>query len=128
MLLGCLWANMHLSAALGLAAVSLWSYQRRTGGFSVRTGLLAGVAFLAGTLITPYFGGEWLTFLTKSNHPFQYSLISEFKPATIKDRGTYFVALVGMFLVISCYLRRSTISSTKGAGRYHNARCWVFRR
>ncbi len=112
--LGCLWANTHLSAVLGLAAVSLWSCQCPAGTLSVRRSFLAGGAFFAGTFITPYFGGEWLTFFAKSDHPFHFSLISEFNVATIKDRGTCFVALVAMLLAAICYSRRTAIQLTKG--------------
>ena len=50
------------------------------------------VSALLGTLVTPYFGAEWIVFFSKTSHPLLHSEIIEFGPATILD------APVGMLL------------------------------
>jgi len=91
------WANTHLSAVLGVGAVLLWVY----GSGPLRSGAVrAGHAFLwafLGTLITPYLGGEWLTFFAKSGHPLEFRAIAEFQPATVTQYST-------VFLIVSCLL------------------------
>jgi hypothetical protein len=94
-LLMCLWANTHITTVLGIGALALWLFNGLGSiGLVVRA---CGVAFL-GTLITPYFGGEWLTFLSKTGHPLQMQAIAEFAPATIMQHSTAFlVIIVGLF-------------------------------
>lgn len=90
----CLWANIHITTALGLAAVFFWAASKE------RVGLTAWLIFFGalGTVLTPYLGAEWLTFISKSGHPLEYSSISEFQPATILQYPTGFV-LLGMFVL-----------------------------
>lgn len=92
----CLWANIHLSAILGLGLIFLWIAQRGT----LTTAVKATAAGFAGTLITPYLGGEWLTFVSTSSHPFSFSGISEFQAATILQYSTVFPLLIGFFLLM----------------------------
>lgn len=84
-----LWANTHISTALGLAVIAgwLWSASRRK--LTLQTVALG----LFGTLITPHFGAEWLTFFRKSGHPFALNAIAEFHPATIMQPSTAFLVL-----------------------------------
>lgn len=105
--LGCIWANSHLTAVLGLAALFLWSVQDTTQRVSLRRAIILSLAFFAGTLITPYYGGEWLTFIAKGGHPLQYNVISEFQPATILQYSTVFVVLLGVLLVVACHSGRA---------------------
>ncbi len=104
--LGSLWGNIHLTAALGLGSVFLWIVQDSAHGFCPKKALLGAGAFFAGTLITPYFGGEWLTFMAKGGHPLQYSSISEFQPATILQYSTVFVVLMGAILIAAFQAER----------------------
>ncbi len=97
--LGSVWANTHLTAVLGLAGVFLWTLQRDSKERNVRRASLASLAFFMGTLLTPYWGGEWVTLFQKSGHTIQFSSIDEFKPAHILQFSTAFVLLQVGFLV-----------------------------
>lgn len=88
-----LWANTHLTTALGIFVALGWLWQRGRIALAVKVG---AICFL-GTLITPYLGGEWLTFFAKSGHPFRHSAIAEFKPATILQYSTAFLAVLAVF-------------------------------
>lgn len=90
----CVWANSHLTAALGLILSAVWLFKPDRW----KTAALVAVVCFAGTLLTPYLGGEWLTFFSKTTHPLQLSSIVEFKPATILEYPTAFL-LVGIFLL-----------------------------
>lgn len=73
-----LWANTNITPVLGLICpVLIWPY-RRNG----RSAGLCLLVIFAGTLCTPYLGGEWLTFLSKMDHPLKLSEISEFHRAS----------------------------------------------
>lgn len=98
----CLWANSHITTALGIGALVLWLFNGWASiGLIVRT---VAVAF-GGTLITPYFGGEWLTFLSKTSHPLQLQAIAEFGPATIMQHSTAFIVII-IALFGACVIRR----------------------
>ncbi len=86
----CMWANIHISAILGLGLIFLWL--ARPGSYE--EAVKAMLAGFVGTLFTPYFGGEWLTFLSTSSHPFSFAAISEFQPATILQYSSAFPALM----------------------------------
>jgi hypothetical protein len=60
-----------------------------------------------GTLCTPYLGGEWITFLSKTGHPLRYSVIAEFQPATILQYSTVFVLLLLVFLIVVAFTTRA---------------------
>lgn len=84
-----IWANLHISTGLGLFVIPFWLH-----GSAPRRTIFASLALaFGGTLITPYLGAEWLTFFSKSGHPFQYSAIAEFKPATVLLFSTAFLIL-----------------------------------
>lgn len=118
-LLGCLWANIHLTAALGLGAIFLWSLQDAGHHFRVRRAVILSACFFAGTLMTPYLGGEWLTFASKGGHPLRFNAISEFTPATIMQYSTVFVVLMGAILIAAFQSDRAAPPASRlvlGAG------------
>lgn len=90
-LLMCLWANTHITTALGIGALALWLFVGKSSLSQVL--VTCGIAFL-GTLVTPYLGGEWLTFLHKTGHPLQMQAIAEFAPATIMQHSTAFLVII----------------------------------
>jgi hypothetical protein len=85
-----LWANLHITTALGLVIGVTWVL---VGG-GLRLALLYAVIGITGTLLTPYLGAEWLTFLSKTSHPLQHASIAEFQPATILQYSTGFLLIV----------------------------------
>jgi hypothetical protein len=111
---GCLWANTHLTAVLGLGAVVLWSLQASLGELSIKRAMAAAGAFFAGTLVTPYLGGEWLTFFVKGSHPLKYQAISEFQPATILQFSSVFVLLLVFLLLVVSYTTRALPTLARG--------------
>jgi hypothetical protein len=118
-LIGVAWANTHLTAVLGLIAIFLWSLQSSRGGaLQWGASLKGSAAFFLGTLITPYIGGEWLTFVSKGAHPLKFQSISEFQPSTILQYSTVFVLLFVVLLVVAAFQARirPTIARTALAG------------
>ncbi len=113
-LLGCAWANTHLTAALGLVAIGLWSLQNSKSEVSFRRAVLSATAFFVGTLWTPYFGGEWLTFFEKGGHPLKYQLIAEFQPATILQFSAVFVLLLVFLVLVVSYTTRALPPLARG--------------
>ena len=106
--IGCLWANTHITTILGLIIIATWSYDFNVSikeNVSV-VGVLLG-AFFTGTLITPYFGREWIITLFKSNHPFAHGSIAEFGAANIRDYGTgMYVVLLTLFLIFTHFITK----------------------
>src|SRR5690606_13627796 len=72
-----IWANTHLTAALGIGVVALWTWNGKNHLEVIKA---VGVCFLA-TLFTPYYGTEWLVLFQKSGHPSDHQAIAEFQPA-----------------------------------------------
>jgi hypothetical protein len=106
-LIGVVWANCHLTAILGLVAIFLWSVQQNArSALSWKRALASSLAFFAGTLVTPYVGGEWLTFLSKGGHPLKFQSIAEFQPSTILQYSTVFIVLYVVLLVVATYQSR----------------------
>jgi hypothetical protein len=97
---GAAWANTHITTVLGLVGVFLWTVQSERGVVSLRRALGASGAFFVGTLLTPYYGAEWLTLMQKSGHTVQFSSIDEFRPAHIFQFSTGFV-LIQLFLLLT---------------------------
>jgi hypothetical protein len=86
--LGAIWANTHISAVFGVVALALWSLSGKLERADYeRTTILLG-CFVAGTFLSPYFGGEWLTLFSKSDHIFSFRALDEFKPADITQAPT----------------------------------------
>ena len=102
-----IWANTHLSAALGIGAVVLWSWR------GVRRAVPVAAAGFIGTLFTPYMGGEWLTFLSKSGHPFQLTMIAEFQAATIMQYSTGFLIIAAAVVMAFMIQRPRALAPAK---------------
>lgn len=101
--LGCIWANTHISAVFGILAVALWSFSGSVTRAEVwRIALLVG-CFVAGTFISPYWGGEWLTVLAKSDHVFLFRSLDEFKPADLTQVPTLCVLFQVLVLAVMSY-------------------------
>lgn len=95
--LGCIWANIHISSVFGLAGIFFWIIKRG----QVLTAAASALVFFAGTLFTPHFGAEWLTAASKSSHPALFSSIIEFGPATVLHYSTgLLIVLLGVLLSI----------------------------
>ncbi len=75
----CLWANTQITTIFGIVAAAVWA---STASSRKRVLPFAAIGLL-GSLLTPYLGVEWLVTLKKADHPFLYSIISEFQPASI---------------------------------------------
>lgn len=106
-LIGMAWANCHLTAVLGLAGVFLWTVQSSIDARpSLKRASALSVAFFVGTLLTPYLGGEWLTFLSKGDHPLKFQSIAEFQPSTILQYSTVFILLYLVLLVVASFQSR----------------------
>ena len=96
-LLMSLWANSHLSSILGIVAVAGWLCPATAQAWAkerVKMPLYVTAAAFAGTLVTPYFGAEWLTFFSKTSHPFLFASVIEFGPANILQYSTVFLLLI----------------------------------
>lgn len=85
-----LWANAHITTALGMFICVTWLFQR----VPFKLLLIVAAVCFAGTLITPYGGREWIVFLSKTDHPLAHANIVEFGAAHIRDYGT------GMFIIL----------------------------
>ncbi|MGI6524862.1 MAG: hypothetical protein ACOX2O_06155 [Bdellovibrionota bacterium] len=105
----CAWANTHLSTALGIMTVVFWLYAPGRLKLTLQAFLLS----LFGTLITPYYGGEWLTFFSKTGHPFKMNVIAEFQTATILQHSTAFLIIAVALLMVFLYFNLRLISVGK---------------
>ncbi len=103
-----LWANSHLTTAIGLFVFTLWGFN----GFNKNTYKLILIPFL-GTLLTPYYGEEWITFFSKTNHPFLYSGIVEFKPAMIESYGVGFLVIFTFLFLMFLHFYSKELSRLK---------------
>lgn len=102
LILSVLWANTHLSLLLGIGGVILWM------GISRKSGI-ACLIMIFGSLITPYMGGEWITFYSKIGHPTSFSSIVEFGPATLLSYPTAFLILLLSLLGVLVFETRVRI-------------------
>jgi hypothetical protein len=99
-LLGSAWANTHISAVFGVMALALWPLSGAPGRADLaRIAPLVG-AFVAGTFISPYFGGEWLTLLAKSDHIFSFRVLDEFKPGDLTQVPTACLLFQVVFIAV----------------------------
>ena len=105
-LLGCCWANTHLSAIIGVAGAFLWARQDSWNEESYKRPLIVTVSFFLGTLFSPYLGGEWLTLITKSDHVIQFREINELAPISIQDRCAAFILFQVVLLTVLCFKHR----------------------
>ena len=104
-----LWANTHLSAILGLLAVGAWLFGRLPGR-QVAAALACG---FAGTLVTPYLGGEWAMFFQTATHPFSFHSVYEFQPATIAQYVTAFLVIALAVLAVFWHQRPQQFDPAK---------------
>ncbi|MCO6430308.1 MAG: hypothetical protein J5J00_05555 [Deltaproteobacteria bacterium] len=105
----CLWANLHITTILGVALVFCWIASKG----EMRIAFAAAFSAFVGTLLTPYLGGEWITFISKTSHPFQHASIAEFQPASILQYSTAFPIIILAMLFIFFHLRPRTIEPAK---------------
>jgi len=98
--LGSAWANTHLSSIFGVVGLALWLLPERLGRKELSQVALVVGCFVVGTFISPYFGGEWLTFLEKSDHIFNFRLLDEFKPADLTQVPTLCVMFQVVLLAV----------------------------
>lgn len=106
--LGCMWANTHVSAVVGLLSIFVWHVAPGLNrSWISRAGLMAG-CFLVGTLVTPYFGKEWLTAFEVSGHFGTFRAIDEFQPATILQHSTGLLLLQVVLLALLCFSSQVT--------------------
>ncbi len=103
LVLGCVWANTHLSAILGVVGVLLWSLGSTESRGGLRRSALLVACFILGTFLSPYLGGEWLTLFEKSTHALRLQSIDEFRPATIVQYSSGFVVLQMALLIVGCF-------------------------
>ncbi len=97
---GSAWANTHISAVFGVLALAFWSLSWRAyRGEFIRIAFLLS-SFVAGTFVSPYLGGEWLTLFSKSDHIFAFRSLDEFKPADLTQVPTLCVLFQIIILAI----------------------------
>ncbi|MBX7145366.1 MAG: hypothetical protein K1X79_13020 [Oligoflexia bacterium] len=108
-LIMCAWANTHLSAVIGVVGIFLWI----AGAGSMPAAWRSAGASFVGTLVTPYLGGEWITLLAKSGHPFQHRAIAEFQSATIMQYSTAFLIILAVLLMVFLHLRPRALSFSR---------------
>ncbi len=101
--IGCIWANTHLSAILGVVGVLLWGWNCPGPNSSLRRAIVLVVCFVIGSVMSPYLGGEWLTLFEKSSHAFRFSAIDEFRPAHIRQYSSGFVVILIALLLTLCF-------------------------
>ena len=104
--LGCVWANTHLSAIVGVVGVFLWASQDHWSERVSKRPIIITGSFLLGTLISPYIGGEWLTLFLKTDHVFKFEEIAEFGRLTIGDRCAGILLFQIVLLVTLSYQNR----------------------
>lgn len=100
-----LWSNLHISQIFGIFAIVLITFDLK----KIYSKTLPAIftAFL-GSICTPYLGYEWIIFFSKSAHPFIYSTILEFGPATILHYTTcLFILGIVLSLALLFELKRS---------------------
>jgi hypothetical protein len=103
-LIFCFWANTHISTLIGLFSCLMWLLPASHIKYSdLKKLFLVLLLCLLGTILTPYLGREWLIFFSKTGHPFQFSSIQEFSPATILDVSTVVIFL--MLCLAFCFWR-----------------------
>lgn len=110
-LLMVLWANTHLTSIFGIVGVGVWLLRPGINTVAVK---IAAAAFL-GTLVTPYLGGEWVTFAGKTTHPFAHRAIAEFQAATVMQYSTSFMLIILFLLGLFFHMRPKIIEPAKYA-------------
>ena len=103
-LLFLVWANTHADFILGLFILGLYVGGKIIGN-ARKAFLLAvsGILSVAITLINPYGLGLWET-LIKESHPYQFSYISEWVPASVDNLHYFVVYCVVLGLMVSALI------------------------
>ncbi len=107
-----IWANTHVTAVLGIIAVVVWLFNKKHPQLSAQAVLI----LLLGTLVTPYFGGEWLSLFEQAGDPIRYAGISEFQPAHVMQYSTVFFILLGIVFFVFHHHRPRTLEPSKLVG------------
>jgi hypothetical protein len=127
-----LWANAHITTIIGILLIGLWCIpstfpKNSLSGFfrhkRIQDSIKSLLFGFIGTLITPYFGYEWIIFFLKSGHPLSHSSIIEFGPATIHDYGTAIMLLLGILLFYLLHLyheKEDTIKISENSALLQN--------
>lgn len=105
----CLWANIHITTLLGLGVLFLWVLGSRGVVDASKVTLLG----FAATLVTPYVGGEWLTFFSTTGHPFQFHSVAEFQAATILQHSTAFLLILVTLVLVTLHLEPKRVDAAK---------------
>lgn len=103
------WANSHLTAVFGILAGLIWCWGKTKHKVLSTCLLFVGSAFL-GTLFTPYFGGEWITMLSKTGHPLSHIYISEFQPTNLYNAGAGLTLILAVLLGLFAHYSGKSIS------------------
>jgi hypothetical protein len=100
--LGSVWANTHISAIFGVIALALWPISGGLQRANLNQMVILVACFIAGTFLSPYVGGEWLTLFAKSDHVFSFRALDEFKPANLTQVPTMcLLFLIAVIVVLS---------------------------
>ena len=101
-------SNSNITQALSLFIFVMWGFN----GFNKNLIKLLFVPFLA-TLCTPYFGGEWITFFTKSNHPMIFNRVAEFQSANICNISFDILIMFGCFAIMLWHFYDNVINKVR---------------
>jgi len=112
--LSSLWANAHITAILGVGMAALWALDNtRSKGETLRHGFGVFFSGVVGCFLTPHFGAEIITLLSKAGHPMSFTTVAEFQPAQITH---YSVAILVIGLSLFClflHLRPKSLSLSR---------------
>jgi len=100
-----LWANSHITTAFGIAILFFWQLDPANFKKSFLQGVKVAAIGFAATFLTPYFGKEWIVFLTKADHPFANIIVIEFQPANIYHAGANILVLMIFTLGVLLHYR-----------------------
>jgi hypothetical protein len=98
----CLWANLHITTAVGLGILACVLI----GAVALPVAARVLAAGLLGTLLTPYLGAEWLIFVGAAGQVRDLSSIVELQPATILEVPTLFLVLMTFLVGIAATRHR----------------------
>jgi len=111
LLLSCIWANSHITAWLGVGIAALWSIPTESNrAEQFRYFLLVFAAGLIGCFLTPYFGAEMVTLLTKADHQMAFTTVAEFQPAHITHFSVGILVLGLSLLMLFLHLQPRALS------------------
>lgn len=105
-----LWANTHITTILGLVTAAAWVWRSK---HALKDPLRLFALLFVATLCTPYVGGEWITFFSKTGHPFAHASVTEFQPATIMQFSTGFLIIILVFFLSLLHHRPKSLNLAK---------------